>query len=315
MATRKPETSSRADEPTRIDLRCSDEVVLGGNLWIPGNRQPVGQVIINCATGVLSRYYHRYARFLSTFGLVVLTYDYRGIGLSRPKDLRTCGYTWRDWGEKDFEAAVSMMRGKHPSLPLSVIGHSIGGFLPGLAANSSEIDRMLTVGAQFAWRGDYACRERVRLILKWHVAMPAITAICGYFPGRKLGWLEDLPKGVALEWAFRRSQFALSYPKEDRGTMLMRMASITAPILAVVVSDDEIGTIEAVHRTLSHYENSDRTMVLLKPSDLDCAAVGHFGLFRDRHINSFWHQTIDWLLNGENPWPYDVAFSVHNGAH
>ncbi len=57
---------------------------LAGHLWRASNGDPIGAVIVNPATGVLARYYHRYARFLAGHGFDVLTYDYRGIGLSRP---------------------------------------------------------------------------------------------------------------------------------------------------------------------------------------------------------------------------------------
>ena len=199
-----------------MDIRCRDGVTLGGHLWHTPGGGASGSVIINAATGVAARYYHRYARFLARHGFDVLTYDYRGIGLSRPQRLRGCDYRWRDWGERDFEAALRFMREHRRGVPLMLVGHSVGGFLPGLAESAPLIDRMLTVGAQYGWWGDYAARQRLRLFFKWHVAMPTITAFCGYFPGRSLGWLEDLPAGVANEWSFRRSRFELSLPRHER---------------------------------------------------------------------------------------------------
>jgi predicted alpha/beta hydrolase len=181
-----------------------------------------------------------------------LTYDYRGIGQSRPPSLRRCGYRWRDWGELDFDAAVRFVKDQD-SLPLIVVGHSIGGFLPGLSRNGDLIDRMLTIGAQYAWWGDYALRQRFELFLKWHVAMPALTAVRGYFPGRRLGWLEDLPAGVANEWSFRGRRFEASHPRAERQDAVNRMARVKASILAIVVSDDELGTIPAVCRALKYY--------------------------------------------------------------
>ncbi|WP_019995430.1 alpha/beta hydrolase family protein [Aureimonas ureilytica] len=309
-----PTDAPRAvDGPRRIEMRCEDGVCLGGDLWTPTTGPLIGQVIVNCATGVLSRYYHRYARFLASHGFVVLTYDYRGIGLSRPERLRRCGYRWRDWGQKDFEAALATMIQAHSALPLAVVGHSVGGFLPGLAKGASRIDRMLTVGAQYAWHGDYAPARRRRLIWKWHVVMPALAVACGYFPGRRLGWLEDLPKGVALEWACRRASFERNHPVAERERVLAGMEAVRAPILAVVISDDELGTVAAVHRTLSYYEGADRTMVLLDPSDFGRDAVGHFALFHDRYADSFWLRSLEWLRDGRNPWPEHVAFAVHNG--
>jgi predicted alpha/beta hydrolase len=294
-------------EPGRaVEIPCRDGVKLGGHLWRALNGNVAGTVIINPATGVLARYYHRYARFLASHGFDILTYDYRGIGASRPENLRRCGYRWRDWGELDFDAAVRFAQKRQTVGPLLVVGHSVGGFLPGLAETAPLIDRMLTVGAQYAWWGDYAPRQRLGLFLKWHLAMPAATAFCGYFPGRRLGWLEDLPAGVANEWSFRGPRFERSHPRDERQAVLARMAAVTAPILAVVVSDDELGTVSAIRRTLGYYTHAPRKAVLLKPSDYGRDAIGHFNLFHDSHAAGFWTDALQWLKGGSNPWPRHV---------
>ena len=108
-----PLAEERNVQPTEgalVEIRCSDGLVLGGHLWAAGGSETFGSVVINPATGVLARYYHYYARFLAAHGFDVLTYDYRGIGLSRPARLRGCGYRWREWGEQDFDAALRFMR-------------------------------------------------------------------------------------------------------------------------------------------------------------------------------------------------------------
>ncbi|MGV6875572.1 alpha/beta hydrolase family protein [Pseudochelatococcus sp. B33] len=291
---------------TAIEIPCSDGVRLGGHLWPSRGGALNGSVVINPATGVLARYYHRYAHFLTARGFDVLTYDYRGIGASAPADLRRCGYRWRDWGKRDFDAAARLMHERRPHDPLIVVGHSIGGFLPGLAESAPLIDRMLTVGAQYAWWGDYARAKRLGLFLKWHVAMPAATALFGYFPGRKLGWLEDLPAGVANEWSFRGPRFERTHPREERAGAVARMAAVTAPILAIAMSDDELGTVPAVRRTLDYYTGASRTAVLLKPSDYGRERIGHFGLFHDSHASGFWIDTLLWLRDEVNPWPGNV---------
>ncbi|MCV3736375.1 alpha/beta fold hydrolase [Rhizobium sp. TRM96647] len=295
-----------AIEEIPVEIPCPDGVRLGGHVWQARQADPAGTVIVNAATGVLSRYYHRYARFLAGHGFDVLTYDYRGIGLSRPERLKGCSYRWRDWGERDFEGAVRFVRQHGRCDGLFVVGHSIGGFLPGLAESAHRIDRMLTVGAQYAWWGDYAASRRLPLFLKWHVAMAALTCAFGYFPGRRLGWLEDLPAGVAHEWSFRGQRFEHSHRPAERQGALDRMAAVAAPILAVTVSDDELGTPAAIRRTLDYYTRAERTAVLLRPADYGCDAIGHFGLFHDSHASGFWLDTLLWLRDGRNPWPRHV---------
>jgi len=292
-----------AAEPRAVQLRCADGLLLGGHYWAAA--QPQGCVIVNAATGVLARYYHRYARFLAGHGFDVLTYDYRGIGTSRPPSLRGCGYRWRDWGELDFQAALDFA-GRHGNGPIMVVGHSIGGFLPGLAPGADAVARMLTVGAQYAYWRDYARDARGRQLLKWHLAMPLLTAACGYFPGRRLGWLEDLPAGVANEWAFRRARIEAGYPSGRRADVLARFAAVKAAILAVGMSDDEFGTPAALRRTLDYYSGSAAIQVQLTPQDLGLARVGHFDLFHARHQPGFWVRTLDWLREGRNPWPKHV---------
>ena len=285
-----------------VALGCADGLDIFGHWWLPDG-EARGTVIINAATGVLARYYHPYARFLAEAGFAVLTYDYRGIGLSRPPRLRGCGYRWRDWGERDFEAAVGVARARDPHGLLAVVGHSIGGFLIGFAPSAVRVDRILTMGAQYAYWRDYAPAHRRRLVLRWHVVMPALTRAFGYFPGRTLGWLQDLPAGVADEWSFRRARMEASYPAGERPGILARFAAVRAPILALSMVDDEYATEPALRRTLAYYGGSERHLVILSPSDLDLARVGHFGLFHSRHAVKFWPLTLRWLGDGEHPWP------------
>jgi predicted alpha/beta hydrolase len=288
-----------------VEIACRDGLLLKGHFW-PARSAPVASVVINPATGVLARYYHYYAEFLSRQGFDVLTYDYRGIGLSRPASLKGCGYRWRDWGEQDFDAALCHMDAAHPSQPLHVVGHSIGGYLAGLSPAAGRIDRMLTMGAQYAYWRDYADADRLRLFLKWHVAMPALTALYGYFPGRRLGWLEDLPAGVANEWSFRRARMEMTHPGSERDAVLRRFEAVTAPILAVTMADDEIGTVAAIGRTLDYYRNAEKTQVLLRPLDYGLPSIGHFSLFHSRHKDGFWRDSAGWLRDGINPWPDKV---------
>jgi predicted alpha/beta hydrolase len=305
VAERGPSTTKRAlaSDAEPIDIRCRDGVVLRGHIWRAAGGSSCGNVIINPATGVLARYYHYYARFLAERGFDVLTYDYRGIGLSRPPRLRGCSYRWRDWGELDFDAALIAMHERNCELPLLVVGHSIGGFLPGLSDHAGLIDRMLTVGAQYAYWRDYAAAHRMRLVWKWHIVMPVLTAVFGYFPGKRLGWLEDLPAGVANEWSFRGARMERSHPVPERGDVIARFDAVEASILAVTVSDDDIGTAAAVRRGLSYYRHAEVAQAALEPSDFGLDAIGHFSLFHARHAAGFWLDTVLWLRDAVNPWP------------
>ncbi|MGX9394159.1 alpha/beta hydrolase family protein (plasmid) [Nitrobacteraceae bacterium UC4449_H16] len=295
-------TTAGTEKP--IELQCRDGITLRGHLWQSDAYDSAGTIIINPATGVQARYYHRFARFLTEHGFRVLTYDYRGIGKSRLRPLKGCGFRWRDWGEQDFDAALRFALAQADAGPLQVVGHSIGGFLPGFSPAAPNIARMLTVGGQYAYWRDYSELQRTKLFWKWHVAMPALTFALGYFPGKRLGWLEDLPAGVAYEWSFRGRRMERSYPASERGDILSRFGSVNAAILAVGVSDDPIASLQAIDRTLGYYSSAPKARILITPFDLGMEEVGHFGLFHDRHRSGFWQQSLGWLCDGRNPWSF-----------
>jgi len=283
-----------------VQMICEDGVRLGGHVWT-ADAPDAPVVVVNAATGVRAAYYHRYAGFLAANGFTALTYDYRGIGDSRPATLRGLEMRWHDWGKRDFAAALDYAQGLGPRV--LCVGHSIGGYLPGLAANTPVLERLLSVGGQYGYWGDYVAAKRAGLLMKWHIAMPVLTALTGYFPGKRLGWLEDLPRGVALDWARHRARMEEMHPPHERAAVLARFAAVRAPILAVTMSDDEFATPAALRRTLAYYTGAPKEAVMLRPADLGHAQVGHFGLFHGRHAGDFWPATVAWLRGGENPWP------------
>ena len=289
-------------DPRRTELIAADGVRLTGHWWRLDGASATATVIVNPATGVHARYYHRYAAYLAENGFSVLTYDYRGIGLSRPESLKGSTFTWRQWGEQDFDAALRHALQEDKTGRVLVVGHSIGGFLPGYSPAVGRVSAMLSVGGQYGYWGDYLPARRLPLFLKWHVAMPAITLALGHFPGKRLGWLEDLPKGVAYGWGLQQSRAEQGLTREAAEVMRDRFATATGPILSLAMSDDEIATPRAIDRAMRYYRRASVTKVLLAPEDLGFAQVGHFDLFHARHRDGFWHQTLAFLREGENPW-------------
>lgn len=289
-------------DQTKIDLTCPDGIRLTGHWWLKPGEIRRATVIINPATGVHARYYHRYAAFLAAHGFAVLTYDYRGIGLSRPENLKGSTFTWRQWGEQDFDTALRHALETDETGRVLVVGHSIGGFLPGYSPAVGRVTAMLSVGGQYGYWGDYLPARRLPLFLKWHVAMPAVTLAFDHFPGKRLGWLEDLPKGVAYGWGLQQGRAEQGLSREAAAVMSDRFASATGPILSVTMSDDEFATPKAISRAMRYYRCAPVTKVLLAPQDLGLDRVGHFDLFHARHQDGFWRQSLAFLRDGKNPW-------------
>lgn len=291
--------------PTAFTAAAPDGFPVNGYVWRnPASRAGRPVVIVGTATSVSCRYYFGFADFLLRNGFDVLTFDYRGIGRSRPPKLRGFDASWLDWGQLDYEAIFQYADQSFPGQPVDVVAHSIGGFIFGLAKSSTKVRRALTVGAQYAFAPDYAAAARFRMIAKWHLLMPLLTLPFGFFPGKRLGWLEDTPKGIVYNWAFGRERFEKGRRSSryiGKNEIVDQLASLTAPILAISVSDDEFGTIPAIERGLSYYRNARRTHLRISPASIGREEIGHFGFFHRTFAQELWQIPLAWLRNGMLP--------------
>lgn len=251
-------------------------------------------VLIAPATGVRRRYYDKYARFLAESGFDVLTFDYRGIGDSRPRSLRGFPASLSDWAKKDLTAAIDWIAGREPQR-LLLVGHSIGGQLLGLAPNNDKVDAMLTVAAQSGYWGLWSGSRRWFMWFLWYALMPGLTAAFSYFPAKRLGLSEDLPGGVARQWAFWGRH--PDYIVDDRGVAIRdSFLRFRVPIRSYSFADDIHAPRAAVESLIRRYEHAPKELIHLSPRDLRVNSIGHFGFFRDQFRASLWAESTAWLL-------------------
>ena len=246
-------------------------------------------VVIGSATAVPRGYYDAYARYLAGRGFWVLTFDYRGIGDSRPKRLSWFRATATQWGEEDLAGAIRWVSDHLQPKKLLVVGHSIGGQLLGLAINAGKVDAMLAVASQNGYWGHWPSPSRYRLAFTWWVTVPLVTRLWGYLPGY-FGTKEDLPGGVAREWA--RWCRTPGYLHGDRQRAYERFRG---PLLAYSFDDDPYAPRTAVASLLAGYRNARAVHRHLSPADVGAPALGHFGFFRERFRGTLWAESAAWL--------------------
>ena len=212
----------------------------------------------------------------------MLVYDYRGIGGSRPARLAKLRANWLDWGRLDCEAALRYARDAFPA-SRSTSSRTASAGSRSLAASNVHVRHAVTVGAQYAYWRDYRPAERRRMWWKWHVVMPVLAAVFGYVPAKRLGWMEDTPRGVALSWVRSQARFEEGYtsgplaePAASRAALPARFAGLSAPMLAIGLDDDGFGTVEAIERLVGYYTGSDVTHLRIAPADIGVDAIGHF---------------------------------------
>ncbi len=276
-----------------ISFAARDSFELSGKLFMPD--APRAIVLICSATGIRQQFYWKFAKWMTTQGYGVLTFDYRGIGASlNGQSVRNSAARKQDWGQLDMPAALDYLDCEFPDLPIHLLGHSAGGQLIGLMPNHDRLEMIVTVGASSGYLYNLASRVRLVAAFLLNVYIPITAKLLGYAPTRWIGWGEDLPAQVAMQWAAwcSRPGYVLNALGSD--VALDFYDQIEKPILWLTATDDPIATPENVEDMLRLYENASVTRHRIDPRDYGLERIAHIDFFRARNAK-LWPLIANWL--------------------
>jgi predicted alpha/beta hydrolase len=300
MNDRSHNNLSHSVSKTPIHFPTLDKVSLSGTWSFTDHPKfaPSAVIVVLCGAGIAAKFYQRMATFLAERGAAVLTFDYRGIGESRDSSVRNMQSGMERWAEFDIGAALEEAMAKFPNMSLNVIAHSISALLVAATPYASRLSRLVFFGPHTGYWRDYGRRWRPLLYLTWHIFMPALTRLFGYFPGRVLRLGENLPRRVALDWAGRRQAALIITPEDERRfrTLLAGFCNVRAETLALSISDDAFAPPEAAHRLLAMYSNLRVTHRVTSPAAFGRRRLGHLGFLRRPMGEFFWNQAAEWLI-------------------
>lgn len=273
-----------------VQFAAADGFRLGGILYRPA--QPNGRaVLVNGAVGVRQQYYAAFAAFLEERGFTVLTYDYRGIAASRHGPLRALHARIRDWAQLDAAAALEELAGAAPGARLLAVGHSFGGNGLGLVPGAERLAGALFVGVQSGYWRHWRGLGRAGMWLLTHALLPGMASLLGFVPASAFGVGEDLPAGVAAEWAsWCRDPHYAAGALDAKG-----YAGFKAPIRSYWIADDGYAPRAATEAILREYASAPSEIVAVDPAQHGSAKIGHFGFFRERFRASLWGDAADWM--------------------
>jgi len=244
--------------------------------------------------GVKQDFYFSFASFLARNGFAAMTFDYRGVGASAPATLRGFPCTVTDWATKDYNAALHAARAWQPDAPLLVVGHSLGGQLPGLVPDRHLIDALLTVAAGSGYWRENAPRLKRFVWWLWFFVVPVALPVFGYFPGKRLRKIGDLPRGVMAEW--RRWCLSPHYVSDEAGRPIRDgYQAVRFPICSFSFTDDELLSAVNIERLHACYANAPVTFRRVAPADVGARRIGHFGFFRPELEGTLWTEALEWL--------------------
>lgn len=287
------DSDTRGSSSIALSLEAPDGYRLAADLVAPAE-PPRAAVLIAPAMGVPRRYYAAFARFLASRGVASLALDYRGIGGSRATPLRALRATLTDWAELDLTAGADALARRFPHVPLRFVGHSVGGQLMGFVPDA-PFDAAIFVGSQSGYWKHWDGAARAGMAVMWHAAIPSLVGALGYLPGRALGGGEDVPAGVARQWARwgRDPDYLGVSARELDGAWFGRW---NGRLRSYAIADDGYAPERSVRALAAMYPRADREVRVVRPRDVGASRIGHFGFFRASFEPTLWTEAADFLV-------------------
>jgi len=182
-----------------MQIRTSVGHEIAAELFAPA-AEPRGAALIVPAMGVTQDYYRALATWLAGQGVLTATFDYRGMGQSRNGRLRDVDATVIDWAVEDCAAMVDTVAARALGKPLTWIGHSLGGQLLGLLPDRARIAKAVAIAAGSGYWRDNSPGLRWRVWVLWGLLVPVTVPLFGYFPGKRLRVVGDVPGPAMKQW-------------------------------------------------------------------------------------------------------------------
>ena len=185
-------------ETKSFTTTCDDGVELKGLLLIPQKPKAVAQ--FNCGTATNKRLYIKFLQYLAEHDYLCCLWDYRDSGESAPEDLRTCDYCFADYGLKDIPAIKRYLRSEYSDLPFLFIGHSAGGQQIGFLDGQEDVHGALLFAVSAGYYSNMPLPYRLKAYFFFYLFSPISIKLKGYVAAKRFGLMEDLPKGVVMQW-------------------------------------------------------------------------------------------------------------------
>lgn len=277
----------------KLALTTEDSFSIVTHLFLP-EKSNQRLLLINSATGVKQQIYFSFAKYFSEKGFTVITYDYRGIGLSKPRKMKNFEASMRIWGSKDYKALTDYIRLNFKDFKKYCLGHSVGALILGMNKNSDMFDEFVFVGTQNAFVGNLKFRTKIEAYLGFGIIQPLTTTLLGYFPSQWFGLGESLPKNCAYDWRTlilnRKSTNSLLDKIEDYSK------NLTQKVFVIRAEDDVWLTEKGVKSLLNEtYPNLKPVYRLIKISESEKGEIGHVNFFRS-YNKKLWNIILNELI-------------------
>ncbi|WP_299074879.1 alpha/beta fold hydrolase [uncultured Paraglaciecola sp.] len=277
-----------------VTLKTTDKTQIQGYWFTPNHSDNMlikGKIVIASAMGVSQRYYQPVAKWLTEQGFCVLTFDCNGMGESKDRHLKEYQCDILDWVKQDYSAALKFVINQDCGAPIYWLGHSLGGQVFPLVENIQKVNKVITVssGTGYWKRNAPALRNKAPLL--WYFLLPLTTALLGYFPGKKLGIVGDMPKQVMLQW--RRWCLHPDYcVGVESESVKEKFLTIDIPLVSITFSDDEMLSATNMQDLHALFGHQNKAIKNYHPQDMGEKRIGHLGFFREKFKENLWPKLL-----------------------
>jgi len=273
-----------------FEFSAADGRPLAATAFAPAG-PPRGVVLVAPAMGVVQAFYAGLGAWLAGQGFLAITFDYRGMGRSRCGSLRDEPADLVTWGRLDSSAALSAAVARAGGRPVTWLGHSLGGQLLPWVEGLDRVARVVTVATGGGYWRETTPWLRPRAWFLFFVAVPALMPVFGYFPGRRLRMVGDVPRGAMAQW--RRWCRDRDYAAGAEGPAVRAAyAAVRVPITSLSFTDDEMMSARNVESIHGQYTGSAVTRVRLSPAEVGVERIGHFGCLRPAMAGPLWERFL-----------------------
>lgn len=239
-----------------------------GVLWLP-------------ALGVAARHYQAFASALAGAGIASALHEWRGAGSSDRRASRACDWGYRELLDQDIPASLGAARNACPDLRWVIAGHSLGGQLATLfaALNPQAVDGLVIAGSGSPYWKIFHGWMRVALFLM-PLIVDTVTAVSGYYPGKRLGFAGRESRGLMRDWASTaRSGCYESYGKDRDSERALR--DFSKPVLGIRLSEDHLCPEASLDWLLAKISHAPTQRALLAPKDFPSGLADHFSWLKE----------------------------------
>lgn len=276
----------------RITLSASDGHTLAGRRFDPLNA-PKASIVIAPAMAVPQSFYAPFAQYLAAQGYAVWTFDYRGTGESLNGSMRGVKADLTDWYSHDYDAVVNAAADAQAGVPVFAVGHSFGGQSAPLLPSRARLAGLINIAVGSGSLRHNTPRIRRTAPLMWHIMVPLLCPLFGYFPGARIGVIGNVPTGAMLQW--RRWCLTPDYILSGEPGARQAYASAEFAVLGLTFADDELLLEEGSIMLHAAYRKRPPDYRLIAPAQFGLKRIGHFGFFKPQSEAALWPIVTAWI--------------------